>query len=127
MDRSTSTGKVAVTEPSSLIHEILIPPSPATAEVVRIITGAERQAYTDTRGSAVHVVQLLDAFGEATATVLSLPGRADIGTITFFPRSCYGHGLQVRRCDNDRGISQADRQIVAAFCRSLRAVRGVQR
>jgi hypothetical protein len=124
MARSTPIDKVAVTEPSKLVREFLVPSSPAAAEVARIITGSERAQYTDTVGSAVHVVQLLDAFGEATATVLSLPGRADIGAITFFPRSCYGHGPQVRRCDNDRGISQADRRTIAEFCESLQVRKG---
>lgn len=101
------------------LKTLLIRPGERTDRLARIIAGDSKAAYRDIAGSTVLTVLLLDEFGDATAIVMSIAGRAEIGVLTYCPRSLYGDGPVVRRGDNSRTIALAERQWIAGFCRDM--------
>lgn len=101
------------------LKTLLIRPGEKTDRLARIVVGDTKASYTDIAGSEVLAVLLLDEFADVAAIILSIVGRADIGLLTYCPRSLFGDGPTVRRGDNCRTVCLADRQWIAEFCRGM--------
>lgn len=119
-------GSSEIKSPFGLSKTLLIRPSRQTDRLARIVVGDNRAAYRDVSGSAVLTIVLLSEFGDVTAVIMSIAGRAEIGLLTYCPRSLYGNGPTVRRGDNCRTVALADRQWIAEFFRGVLSEKGGQ-